>query len=84
MQSSARQRVKWLKFKCKPTLIERSIPRREQQHCPSLRSGRFEVVVQGLSLAAPERAEGDSGTGLLPCSWKDAELTKRFLKATSI
>lgn len=66
MQSSARQRVKQLKCKCKPTLMEGSIPPRmrgagvEQRHCLSLRRGCFEAVAQGLSLAAPARAGGRS------------------------
>lgn len=89
MQSSARQRMKQLKCKCKPTWMEGSVSPRtrgagvEQRHCPSLRRGRSEAGAWGLSLVARARAAAHGGTRLLPRSRRDAEPTKRFLKVTS-
>lgn len=95
MQSSARQRVKRSKCKCKPTSMEGSVPPRTRG------AGAEPWKSRGTALGCQEafskrlhrgsllqtqhvQKEGaDAGTRLLPRSRRDAELTKWFPKATS-
>lgn len=93
MQSSARQRVKWLKCKRKPTLMEGFLGREgpawscgRAEALPFAAKRLFQSGCTGALLSQSQHVQkegADGGTRLLPCPWRDAEPTKWFLKATS-
>lgn len=93
MQSSARQRVRWLKYKRKPTLMEGFLGREgpvwscgRAEALPFAAKRLFQSGSTGALLSQTQHVQkegADGGTRLLPCPWRDAESTKWFLKATS-